>query len=421
MNSDSGKELARGWAWVPSLYLAEGLPYVVVMTVASIMFKRLGVSNAENALYASLLGLPWALKLFWSPLVEIFSTRRRWIVVMQLLIAAALAAVAICLPGAAWFRASVASFMAVGFLSATHDIAADGFYMLGLSTRGQSFFVGIRTTFYRLAMIVGQGPLVIFAGLMETSCGDIPRAWAMVFYLLAAVMAAMAFYHAIALPRPVADRSGRARTLSDVAREFADTFAGFFTKRHIGVALLFILLYKLPEAQLLKLISPFLLDSPADGGLGLATSDVGVVYGTVGVIGLMLGGIIGGMVVARRGLHRWLMPMAWSMSLTCLTFLYLSVAAAPSLPVVNLCVFVEQFGYGFGTTAYMLYLIHFAKGARSTAYYAIATGIMSVGMILPGMAAGWLQQLLGYQLFFLWTIVCCAATVGVAAAARRNL
>ena len=411
----------RGWLWVPSLYLAEGLPYVVVMTVAGIMFKRMGVSNAENAFYASLLGLPWALKLFWSPFVEMFSTRRHWIVAMQIAIAAALGLLAFCLPGAGWFRASVASFMAVGFLSATHDVAADGFYMLGLDTRGQSFFVGIRTTFYRLAMIAGQGPLVVLAGWLEVRYGDIPRAWAVVFFVLAAVMAAMALYHAVALPRPSTDRSQSVRTLREVGSEFVDTFTGFFTKRHIGVALLFILLYKLPEAQLLKLISPFLLDSPADGGLGLDTSQVGVVYGTIGVIGVMLGGIVGGILVARSGLHRWMMPMAWSMSLTCITFLWLSIVPAPSMPEIYGCVFVEQFGYGFGTTAYMLYLIHFARGARSTAYYAIATGIMSLGMILPGMAAGWIQQQIGYTPFFIWTMACCLATLGVAAMARKSL
>ncbi len=411
----------RGWLWVPSLYLAEGLPYVVVMTVAGIMFKRFGVSNAENAFYASLLGLPWALKLFWSPLVDIFSTRRRWILFMQMAIAAALSLLALCLSGSGWFRASVASFMAVGFLSATHDIAADGFYMLGLDTRGQSFFVGIRTTFYRLAMIVGQGPLVVLAGWLETTYGDIPRAWAMVFYVLSAVMALMALYHAFALPYPASDHPQVSKTFPQICREFVETFTGFFTKRHIGVALLFILLYKLPEAQLLKLISPFLLDSAEAGGLALDTAQVGVVYGTIGVIGVMVGGIVGGILVARGGLRRWIMPMAWSMSLTCLTFLWLSQTAEPSMTEINVCVFVEQFGYGFGTTAYMLYLIHFARGERSTAYYAIATGIMSVGMIIPGMVAGWIQQQIGYTLFFCWTMICCAATIAVSTLARKTL
>ena len=411
----------RGWGWVPSLYLAEGLPYVVVMTVAGIMFKRFGVSNAENAFYASLLGLPWALKLFWSPFVEMFSTRRRWIIVMQIAIAGSLASLALCLPGPDWFRASVGSFMAVGFLSATHDIAADGFYMLGLDTRGQSFFVGIRTTFYRLAMIVGQGPLVVLAGWLETTYGDIPRAWATVFYALSGTMAVLALYHALTLPHPVRDIAQGTKTPGQVGREFVETFTGFFTKRYIVVALLFILLYKLPEAQLLKLISPFLLDDPQLGGLGLDTSQVGVVYGTIGVIGVMAGGIVGGIVVSRRGLRRWLMPMAWSMSLTCVTFLWLSCRAEPTMAEINACVFIEQFGYGFGTTAYMLYLIHFSQGERSTAYYAIATGIMSVGMILPGMVAGWIQQQIGYTLFFIWTLVCCIATISVAAAATRTL
>lgn len=405
--------IKRAWSWVPSLFFTEGLPYVVVMTIATIMYKRLGLSNSATAFYSSLLSLPWVIKPLWSPFVDIFSTKRRWIVTMQLLMAASFAAVALVLPGPLYFKASLGAFMIVAFLSATHDIAADGFYIIALTERAQSYFVGIRTTLYRAAMIIGQGPLVILAGYLEIRYGSIPHAWAAVFYLLAASLTLLAVYHTIVLPRPAADVPHRSTKASRVWPEFADTFRSFFTKQGIVSATLFMLLYKLPEAQLQRMISPFLLDGPVSGGMGLSTSQVGVVYGTVGVIGLMAGGIIGGMTVARGGLRRWLMPMAWSMSLTCLTFVLLCYVPSPSLPLINACVFIEQAGYGFGTTAYILYIIRFSRGARSTSHYAICTGIMSLGMMLPGMAAGWLQQIMGYGPFFIWTMVCCIATIAV--------
>ncbi len=406
--------IGRAWTWVPSLFFTEGLPYVVVMTIATIMYKRLGLSNSATAFYSSLLSLPWVIKPLWSPFVDIFSTKRRWIVTMQLLMAASFAAVALVLPGALYFKASLGAFMIVAFLSATHDIAADGFYIIALTERAQSYFVGIRTTLYRAAMIIGQGPLVILAGYLEIRYDSIPHAWATVFYLLATTLSFLAIYHTIVLPHPASDIPHRTSRVSHVWAEFADTFRTFFTKDGIISASLFMLLYKLPEAQLQRMISPFLLDCPASGGMGLSTSQVGMVYGTLGVIGLMAGGIAGGMTVARGGLRKWIMPMAWSMSLTCLTFVLLCYVPSPSLPLINTCVFIEQAGYGFGTTAYILYIIRFSRGARSTSHYAICTGIMSLGMMLPGMAAGWLQQVMGYGPFFIWTMVCCIATIIVA-------
>lgn len=408
------------WLWVPTLYFAEGVPYVVVVTVTAIMYVRLGVSNTTMAFYTSLLLLPWSLKALWSPVVDIFGTRRRWIIIMQLLLALSMAAVALALPGAMYFRLTMASFMVMGVLSATHDIAADGFYLTALDDSRQSYFVGIRTAVYRLAIILGQGPLVMLAGWLETTFGDIPRAWAVTFYLMAGIYACIAVYHIFVLPRPAADRSRDARTLRQVMAEFGRTFAAFFRKPHIITALLFMLLYKFPEAQLTKMISPFMLAPAADGGLGLSTADVGYYYGTIGIVGLMAGGIIGGMAASRGGLRRWLMPMAWSMSLTCATFLYLSNAEAPSGFAISLCIAVEQFGYGFGTTAYILYLMRFSAGPWSSSHYAICTGIMSLGLMLPGMAAGWLQQHLGYADFFLWTLASCAITIAVSLAARRH-
>lgn len=400
------------WAWIPTLYFAQGLPYVAVMTISVIMYKRLGISNTDIALYTGWLYLPWVIKPFWSPFVDIISTKRRWTLTMQWLIAAAFAGIAFALPTPLWFSLTLAVFWLVGFTSATHDIAADGYYMLALTEHQQSLYVGIRSTFYRVATVVGQGVLVIIAGALETSTGDIPLSWAIIFGILSMLFLGFALYHSWAMPK--VERKGAAlRSASEVWKEFIDVFAEFFRKKQVWVAIVFMLLYRLPEAQLVKLINPFLLDPTDAGGLGLSTAQVGIVYGTVGIIGLTVGGIIGGIVAARKGLKFWLRPMAWSMSLTCLTFVYLSFVPSPSLPVINICVFIEQFGYGFGFTAYMLYLIYFSEGRHRTAHYSICTGFMALGMMLPGMAAGWIQETIGYQNFFLWTMVCCLATIGV--------
>lgn len=416
MNTNDKLQPARRspWAWIPTLYFAQGLPYVAVMTISVIMYKRLGISNTDIALYTGWLYLPWVIKPFWSPFVDIISTKRRWVLAMQWLIAISFACIAFALPTPFYFRLTLAAFWLTGFTSATHDIAADGFYMLALTEHQQSLYVGIRSTFYRIATVAGQGLLVIVAGMLEETTSDIPFSWAIVFGILSALFLCFALYHSFALPKvETPHKSERERSPRQVWHEFVEVFADFFRKKQIGVAILFMLLYRLPEAQLVKLINPFLLDTPAAGGLGLTTSQVGIVYGTIGIIGLTIGGIVGGIAAARRGLHFWLKPMAWSMSLTCLTFVYLSFATSPSLVVINLCVFIEQFGYGFGFTAYMLYLIYFSEGRHRTAHYSICTGFMALGMMLPGMAAGWIEETIGYRYFFIWTMICCAATIAV--------
>lgn len=598
------------WAWIPTLYFAQGLPYVAVMTISVIMYKRLGISNTDIALYTGWLYLPWVIKPFWSPFIDLLKTKRWWILTMQWILAFALAGIAFFIPAPFFFQLTLAVFWVVGFTSATHDIAADGFYMLALTEHEQSLYVGIRSTFYRIATVAGQGLLVIIAGLIETgtglepamleiqaspsytntvilptfsaveidaqkeahfiyttpkvqagvtvaandsvdsdaliaeieekilisniangfvpaeketsqevkqrinketgftrwvrntfgekrekvenvtdnvvvvgvrlskqpeadetkvlnvtfkdgdqsikleqnklstrfeftaenwdkpayllfridhkiksatsatfegASGNIPFAWLMVFVVLSAFFFAVSIYHNWILPKPASDHSAEDITAKNLVREFFETFKSFFTKPQAFVAILFMLLYRFPEAQLVKLINPFLLDPLDKGGLGLTTGQVGFVYGTVGIIGLTIGGIIGGIVAARGGLKKWLWPMAWSMSLTCLTFVYLSYFQDHSLLTVNICIFIEQFGYGFGFTAYMLYLIYFSEGEHKTAHYAICTGFMALGMMLPGMAAGWLQETIGYQHFFVWTMICCAATIGVCA------
>ena len=643
------------WAWIPTLYFAQGLPYVAVMTISVIMYKRLGMSNTDIALYTGWLGLPWVIKPFWSPFVDIIKSKRWWVIIMQWIVAIALAGIAFTIPTSWWVQLTFAVFMLMGFASATHDIAADGFYMLALTEHEQSLFVGIRSTFYRIATVVGQGLLVILAGVIEMNSGlepvrinidadvnsapitsviptdvsvdaqagneicfvtsatdiktsvktaesiqagdsvmafaaysaaisdsiekmniangfyipdpafteeddleyeggrfvldsvvwekdhfvyygttvndnpmavladglakkakkqtgleafiartfpdkfknknadtkgsnfavvavrlnkkpeagkeyvlnlannkgstdikasqsrivfneknwdklayiyftidnkikkdvsssflgtsgNIPLAWAIVFVVLSIFFLIVVIYHTWALPRPAVDTNKEKTSAGEIFKGFLDTFKTFFTKFPVWqtvAAILFMLFYRFPEAQLTKIIMPFLVDPLDKGGLALSTSEVGIVYGTVGIIGLTIGGIIGGIVAAKGGLKHWLQPMAWSMSLTCLTFIYLAFTQDQNLLTINICVFIEQFGYGFGFTAYMLYLIYYSEGPYKTAHYAICTGFMALSMMM-GMMAGWLEDLVGYQNFFIWTMICCVATIIVA-------
>jgi len=585
------------WSWIPTLYFAEGLPYVTVMTVAVIMYKGLGISNADIALYTSWLYLPWVIKPLWSPVVDILKTRRMWIWVLQLLIGGALAGVALTIPAPNFFQWTLAFFWLLAFSSATHDIAADGYYLLATTEKEQSFFVGIRSTFYRLAMVSGQGLLVILAGYVqshtglpkvelqisakpgaalvesvkpesfkfteagagelrvltqpaaleinpqprtkaevnaliasakqwnatnnfiraqerakvaaagesspswwnrtvsgplgsflrqhfspdaqrtsdvagnvgivalqlskppgrevvvtpafksgdksvslaeglrlmfddsnwnqpalvvvqldpklktettarfEVRSGNISLSWTVTFFLLVALFLFFGVYHRFILPRPASDQPGDASSILHFLKEFFATFGSFFAKPKIPVLLLFLLLYRFGEAQLVKLVTPFLLDAREVGGLGLTTGQVGFVYGTVGIIALTVGGLLGGFVAARHGLKFWLWPMVLIIHLPDAMFIYLAYAQPDNLAVISACVAVEQFGYGFGFTAYMLYMIYIARGKHATAHYAICTGFMAMSMMFPGMWSGWLQEIIGYPHFFAWVIL----------------
>lgn len=508
------------WYWIPSLYFAQGIPYVAVMTIAVILYKRMGCSNTEITLYTSWLYLPWVLKPLWSPFIDIFKTKRWWIVTMQLLIGAGLGGIAFCIPLPFYFQATLAFFWLLAFSSATHDIAADGFYMLALDSHKQSLYVGIRNTFYRIAMITGQGLLIMLAGALETmtgsqpveftvigttseivtdnartyqnndfivspaslilsagsidslhirltripennkkiilnttflkgdkelhlisgdrlvfdrenwekgawitvkadkrlkkSCmatfkgtaGNIPLAWSITFFILSGCFIMLSLYHKFALPRPTEDRPAKTKTSREIWQEFIQTFISFFRKKEIATGLLFFLTYRLSESQLLKLASPFMLDSRETGGLGLSTGEVGLVYGTVGVAALTIGGIIGGIVASRQGLRFWLWPMVFAITLPNLVYVWLAYVQPDNLLLINTAVAIEQFGYGFGFTAYMLYMIYFANGEHKTAHYAICTAFMALGMMLPGLGAGWLQEHIGYRHFFIWVMLC---------------
>ena len=389
------------------------------------MYKRMGISNTEIALYTSWLNLPWVIKPLWSPFIDIIKTKRYWITSMQLLIGAGLAGIAFTIPTDSFLQTTLAIFWLMAFSSATHDIAADGFYMIGLSQHEQALFVGIRSTFYRLATITGQGGLIMLAGYLETTGGNISRAWSITFYILSGLFIGLWLYHRYILPRPSSDITVHNNSSSGIFSSFLETFRSFFRKEQAATAILFMLLYRLPEAQLAKMGIPFLLDPIERGGMAMTTEQIGFTQGTVGVIGLTIGGILGGIAVSRHGLKKWLWPMVWAISLPNIVYVYLSFFQHSSLAVINLCVFIEQFGYGFGFmfieqfgygfgfTAYMLYLIYFSQGESKTAHYAICTAFMALGMMLPGMIAGWLQETMGYRMFFIWIMVCTTATFWV--------
>jgi PAT family beta-lactamase induction signal transducer AmpG len=412
------------WSWVPTLYFAEGVPYVVVMTVSVIMYKRLGISNTDIALFTSWLYLPWVIKPLWSPFVDMFKTKRFWVTTLQLLIGVSLALVAFVLPLPSFFQGTLAVFWLMAFGSATHDIAADGFYMLALDQHQQAAFVGVRSMFYRVAMITGQGILVVFAGMIETNGflgsgrGDIPFAWSVTFGVLSVIFLLFFLYHQFVLPRPAVDRSTRHDPSGSFWQEFIHVFVLFFKKDRIGTTLGFLLLYRFAEAQLVKLISPFLLDGRDKGGLGLSTTEVGWVYGTVGVIALTLGGLLGGYLVSQKGLRFWLWPMVIIIHFPDLAFVFLSQVQPTDPSLIYAAVATEQFGYGFGFTAYVMYMILVSEGEHKTAHYAICTGFMALGMMIPGMFSGWLQDTIGYRHFFLWVILSTIPGFFVAALVR---
>jgi len=414
INKKTNKMKKSPWAWVPTLYFAEGLPYVAVMTISLIMYKRLGLSNTDITLYTSWLYLPWVIKPLWSPFVDIIKTKRWWIVTMQLLIGAALGGVAFTIPAPYWLQGSLAFFWLMAFASATHDIAADGFYMLGLEQHDQAYFVGIRSTFYRIATIVGQGLLVMLAGNLEVLTRNVRYSWSLMFYGMAGLFIGFWLWHNYILPK-VEDVHTSGSTLQpNFLQEFWQTLKTFFQKPQTWVGVCFMLFYRMPEGLLAKVSALFLIDSSAQGGLGLSPAEYGLVQGTVGVIALTLGGILGGIVVSRDGFKHWLWPMVCAITLPDAVYIYLAYALPQSLAVVNACVFIEQFGYGFGFTAYMLYLIYYSQGEHKTAHYALCTAFMALSMMIPGLFAGALQEAVGYQAFFLIVMAACSITFVVA-------
>jgi hypothetical protein len=422
------------WWWVPTLYFAEGVPYFVVNNISVMMFTKMGVPNGDMSFFTTLLYFPWFLKGIWSPLVDVIQTKRWWIVTMQILMTALMVLLTLTLPhpdasmiarGAtpiSMFTLTLILFIIAAFASATHDIAADGYYMLAHSPSSQAAFIGIRSTFYRIASVFGQGGLVYIAGKIETSTGNIPMSWQVTLGVSAVIFCLITLYHTFCLPRSADDKPRvSANGTQSGWSELADSFVTFVKKPGVLLAIAFMLLYRLPEGFLLKMCQPFLVHSTQSGGLGLSTELVGLVYGTFGVISLLAGGVAGGIFASRVGLKKALWIMAACMTLPCLTFVYLAIAQPASTVVISVAVCIEQFGYGFGFTAYMLYMMYFSEGEFKTSHYAICTAFMALSMMLPGFVAGYIQEAIGYVNFFWLVMACCLATVLVTFFAERKI
>lgn len=430
-----GKEVSPWW-WVPTLYFAEGIPYFVVNNISVMMFTKMGVPNGDMSFFTTLLYFPWFLKGIWGPIVDVVKTKRWWIVAMQMLMTLMLVLLTLTLPYPSqatisgghtpismfWF--TLVLFIVAAFASATHDIAADGYYMLAHSPSSQAAFIGIRSTFYRVASVFGQGVLVYIAGVCEKKTGNIPLAWQITLGISAVTFFIVTLYHTFALPKPSSDvprvdlKSGGA---TSGVKEFVNSFRSFILKPGCALAILFMLLYRLPEGFLIKLCQPFLVHSTAEGGLGLATDMVGLVYGTFGVIALLGGGILGGVYASRVGLKKSLWIMAACMTLPCLAFVYLAIFQPSNIVVITIALCIEQFGYGFGFTAYMLYMMYFSEGEFKTSHYAICTAFMALSMMLPGFVAGYIQEAIGYVNFFWMVMVCCVATLLVTYLVDRKI
>ncbi|HNX76007.1 MAG TPA: MFS transporter [Candidatus Rifleibacterium sp.] len=388
------------WFFVPALFFLEGIPYFIVSTVSVTMFKRLGISNAEIGLWTSLITWPWIIKMLWGPLVESTSTKRRWIIGTQMLAIVAMLMVAATITSENFLTPTLIVLTLLAFLSATHDIAADGFYLLALSQEDQAYFVGIRSTAYRLANVFCNGGLIYLAGTFESAPGAvIPVAWRNVIIFAAGVYLLFVIIGNLAMPRPRQDAERRE------SFPFKAAFKEYFTQPKLHIVLGFILLYRFGESMVGKMSNPFLIDTLDKGGLGMTTTEVGFITGVVGVVALTLGGIIGGMVIAKFGIKRSLWPMVLAMNVPNLLYIW-AATVQPGKAWVTLIIGCDQFGYGFGFAAYMVYLMFITQDSKyPTAHYAISTGLMAFGAMGAGITSGYVQQSTGYAGFFMATLI----------------
>ncbi|MBO5013728.1 MAG: MFS transporter, partial [Paludibacteraceae bacterium] len=415
------------WLWVPTLYFLEGIPYFLVNNISMVMFNQMGVPNGEMSFFTTLLYFPWALKFLWAPFVDLIKTKRWWFLTMQFLMLGLAVLTIFSIPHPSpeviaamgtevkLFTGVLIAFIIMAFASATHDIAADGFYMLALTSGVQAEMIGWRSVFYRLSNVFCNSALIAIPGIIydwtiKQGEANMPMAWQVTMVITAVIFAIMAVWHVFFTPRPDTDKPNAETTAKDIVTGFGKAFATYFTKPALWVAIAFMLLYRLPEGFLMKMIYPFLLGARETGGLGMTMQELGVVYGAIGVIFLLLGGILGGYYISKVGLKKAFWWMALAMTLPCLSFVYLSMFLPTNMVYIAIAIAIEQFGYGFGFTAYMMYMMFFSEGEFKTSHYAICTSFMALSMILPGLVAGYIQEAIGYQHFFWMVIACSVAT-----------
>ena len=403
MTDDSHSRRTHPAAWVPTLYFAEGIPFFAISLIAGIVYKRLGLANDTIAFYTSWLLLPWSLKPLWSPLLEMFKTKKFFVVLLQFAGGLSLAGIALCLPSADFFRYTLALFAVVAFCSATHDIAADGLYIASLSAKQQAAYAGWQGGFYNVARFFSQGALVILAGYLEAR-GGIRHAWMTIFAVMGLILVALSLYHSQILP--TGGRERHAQNFREMAATFWDVVVSFFKKPNILLLLIFIFLYRAGEGQIVRIGPLFLVDKRAVGGLGLTTDQFGAIYGTFGTIAFIAGSILGGYFTSWLGLKRALLPLICVMNFPMLAYYYLSTALPTNHAAITLAMSLEMFGYGFGFVGVILLMMQeIAPGKYQTAHYAFATALMNLGLMIPGTVSGKIQLALGYRKFFIWVLI----------------
>src|SRR5271169_1632978 len=389
--------------WVPTLYFAEGLPFYAVNMMALIFYSRMGVDNRTITATVSLLGLPWSLKPLWSPFLEMYKTKKFFVVLMEFVGGVSLGVLALCLPLPGYFRYSIALFALIAFCSATHDIAADGIYIGSLSPKQQAAYAGWQGGSYNIARFFSQGGLLILAGYLENRMPAV-RAWMIIFATVGITLVVLSLFDSRVLPRGGEER--HSGSLPEMLTTFWDVVVRFFKKPNIWFLLVFIFLYRAGEGQVVKIGPLFLKAAREQGGIGLSTAQFGTIYGTFGTAAFILGSVLGGYFTAWLGLKRALLPLILVMNLPMLTYFYLSTVMPTSHFFITAAMTLEMFGYGFGFVGVILLMMQeIAPGKYQTAHYAFANSLMNLGLVVPGAISGWIQMKIGYQHFFLWALI----------------
>lgn len=394
------------WKYIPSLYFLEGLPYIIFNTVSVVLYANLGYTNDQIAFWTGWLYLPWILKMFWSPLVDGHSTKRRWLLGAQLVMTGVFLLIAALnawnsfyhsahIQNTTFFTLSLIVFFAGAFISATLDVATDGYYLLALDTPQQGYFVGIRTICFRLAMILGSGLLITATGAVAAYVPAYQN-WTLMFIFLAVLFGVGVCWHHKILPIPQAD--GPAQAASQPAI-WKDAFKTYFTQKNIVYILLFILLYRFGEALLEKIVPLFLLKPAAEGALELTMEQYGYIKGTFGLGAIIAGNLVGGWLLGKFGFKKCIWPFALALVLPNFFYVYLA-ALKPGLEMVAALITLENFGYGLAMMALTVFIMYVSQGKYKTSHYAISTGIMALGMMIPSMLSGKIQIQVGYEAFF---------------------
>ncbi len=404
---DANGKRTSPWWWVPTTYICEGVPSAMAVTISTLIYKDLNVPNETIAFWTSWIAVPWAIKPLWSPVVDLYGTKRNWLRWTQVALGIAFAMLMLQITQTNFFYPSLLLWFGIVFISATHDIACDGTYLLGLNPSQQAWFSGIRSTFFRGGLLVGTAAMPYLVGKLQAAKYSNGESWSLAIASIACLFFFLSFWHSHVLPTPIGDRPS-SPTKKESSTPFLEIFLSFFKQKKIVIILAFLLLYRLGESQLVKIAALFLKDPTTVGGIGLTNDQFGISYGTFGICGLLAGGLLSGILVSRDGFKKWILWMTIAINVPDLLYVYMAYYQPNDYFLITSFICIEQIGYGFGFTGYMIFMMSCAKGEYKAAHYAIATGFMTLGMLLPGMMSGYIQKFLGYPLFFVWV---CIATI----------